>query len=343
MLRVAAANCISLSDLLEGLYWRYGQIFPNEILDYSLSEVAVKALSQFCRVAPKRIRALDLHRRAPHLCPELLLRFQTAPLLDSRCSRRRVRYGFCPLCIGEQPLIYAHWDWSVSCLICCSVHGTLLLDDCWICHEPDPLIFSGFEFAPDRHCRSCGGDLTRGGYNAENIHDRKEILAVENAYRAALIGVAPDPTLLGKTTDRAFRQFVGDLLRLLTCRLTSEGARGPVQFPRRDIIQIVAELILNAVPTSEQSARSKRHSRGLTLWATLLSIISPQDGAALGDASLHWPLVLRRRFESALNYRTRKRWPFSPYQPSKNLAKRIEREMIASVYNLKPNPKDPSQ
>ena len=46
------------------------------------------------------------------------------------------------------------------------------------------------------------------------MEGESEMQAVEDAYRAALSGVAPD--LLGKTTDRAFRQFVEDLLRLWT-------------------------------------------------------------------------------------------------------------------------------
>ena len=45
------------------------------------------------------------------------------------------------------------------------------------------------------------------------MEGESEMQAVEDAYRAALSGVAPD--LLGKTTDRAFRQLVEDLLRLM--------------------------------------------------------------------------------------------------------------------------------
>jgi len=47
-----------------------------------------------------------------------------------------------------------------------------------------------------------------------SIPVKKEILLVEDAYRGALVGVGPNPALLGKTTDRAFRQFVEDLLQV---------------------------------------------------------------------------------------------------------------------------------
>ena len=60
---------------------------------------------------------------------------------------------------------------------------------------------------------------------SESIPVKKEILLVEDAYRDALVGVGPNPVLLGKTTDRAFRQFVEDMLQLLSRRLNPTGAK----------------------------------------------------------------------------------------------------------------------
>jgi len=94
--------------------------------------------------------------------------------------------------------------------------------------------------------------------------------AVEDAYRAALSGVAPD--LLGKTTDRAFRQLVEDLLRLWTGSLSARSVgptTGAVLFSRPDIHPVIAALILNAVPSSAPSLRRRRYTRGLRLWSTL--------------------------------------------------------------------------
>jgi hypothetical protein len=294
------------------------------------------ALSKFCRVPPKRIRSLDLGQRAPYLNPDLLLRFQNGSPLDLRCTWRRVRYGFCPLCICEQATICVRWDWSLAYLIICAVHGVPLQDGCPLCGDPDPLIFSAPDLAPNTCCRCCGADLTGGVDNSGNRLEKTEIQTVEDAYRNALMGVRPYSTLLGKTTDRAFRQFLQDLLQLLSRRLTPTWSKGSLPFSRQDIAQIVAALILNAAPSSDRSVRAKRYTRGLVLWSTLLSIIPQHEGPHLEQASLRWPLALRRRFVSALCYRKRKRWPYHPYCPSKYLQKRIERIEIASVFGLSP-------
>jgi hypothetical protein len=103
LLRVAASNLVSLRELLDGFEERYGRVLANEPIDYAIPDAAVAALSQFCRVAPEKIRTLDLRRRAPQLSPALLLRYQNLSLLwFPRCSLRRVRYTFCPLCVASQ-------------------------------------------------------------------------------------------------------------------------------------------------------------------------------------------------------------------------------------------------
>jgi len=89
-----------------------------------------------------------------------------------------------------------------------------------------------------------------------------------------LLGIAPEPALLGKVNGRAFRQFVEDMLQLLTRSLNPD-SQGPttsnVPFSRHDIVQIITALIENAAPTSDRRLRSRRYSRGLILWATLLT------------------------------------------------------------------------
>jgi hypothetical protein len=84
LLRVAAANQVSLAELLQGFEFQYGRVLTNEPIDFGLPENAITALSCFCRIAPKTIRMLDLQRRVPHLTPALLLRFQHP---DPFCSR----------------------------------------------------------------------------------------------------------------------------------------------------------------------------------------------------------------------------------------------------------------
>src|SRR5262249_31253257 len=157
-----------------------------------------------------------------------------------RCSLRRVRYALCPLCLAKQPRIHVRWDWSVACLIRCALHRAPLRDGCPACGEPDPLTFSGFDSPSIPVCRSCGSDLTASKNDAQDVQSKSDIQAVEDAYRAMLAGIAPDPALLGKATDRSFRQFVEDMLQLLT-RSLNPGSHGlttsNVPFSRHDILQ----------------------------------------------------------------------------------------------------------
>jgi len=316
LLRVAADNLVSLWELLNGFEERYGRVLSNIPIDYAVPEAAISALAQFCRIAPEKVRPLDLRQRAPHLSPILLLRYpQDVPVCwCPRCSLRRVRYAFCPRCLASQRVIYVRWDWSVACLIRCAVHRTTLLDGCPACGEPDPLTFSGFASFSTPVCRSCGGNLTASQHDAENVHRKCDIEAIEDAYRVMLLGIAPDPALLGKATDRAFRQFVEDMLQLLTRRM-NPGSHWPtasaVRFSRRDILQVISALIENAAPSTDQRTRCRRYSRGLALWAALLGIISELEGDAIERLSRRWPASLRRRFLSARYHRIKERWPYS--------------------------------
>ena len=237
--------------------------------------------------------------------------------------------------MASQRVIHVHWDWSVACLIRCTVHRTPLVDGCPACGEPDPLTFSGFDCTPIYVCRSCGGDLTASQNDAEHVQHKSDIHAVEKAYRAMLLGIAPDPALFGKATDRAFRQFVEDMLQLLTRRLnpySPQQTTGAVPFSRQDILQIITALIENAAPSGDRRIRCSRYSRGLILWAALLKVIPEGDGPAIEQSSLRWPVPLRRRLVSALYYRTKKRWPRSPY--GTNLAMSTEHREIAAIYCL---------
>jgi hypothetical protein len=112
--------------------------------------------------------------------------------------------------------------------------------------------------------------------------------ALEDAYRAMLWGIAPQPALLGKATNRAFRQLVEDLLKWLT-RSRNPGSpwqtTGRVSFSRRDILQIITALIENVAPSADQPTRCRLYSRGLVLWATLLGIIADLEGDAIEHSS----------------------------------------------------------
>ena len=154
-----------------------------------------------------------------------------------------------------------------------------------------------------------------------------------------LLGVAPDPALLGKATNRGFRQFVEDLFPLLTRILNPPSAGLPTStsfFPRQDVLQILTALIENAAPSSDAWVRHERYRRGLRLWAVLLKLLPESEGSVLEQWSLRWPASLRRRFLSALLFRTRKRWPYTPYGAAQDISGRREQNEMASVYGLTP-------
>jgi hypothetical protein len=125
------------------------------------------------------------------------------------------------------------------------------------------------------------------------------------------------------------------MLQLLTRRLnpySPQQTTGAVPFSRQDILQIITALIENAAPSGDRRIRCSRYSRGLILWAALLKVIPEGDGPAIEQSSLRWPVPLRRRLVSALYYRTKKRWPRSPY--GTNLAMSTEQREIAAIYCL---------
>ena len=113
LLRVAAANLISLRELLDGLESRYGPVLTNVPIDYGVPEAAVMALSKFCRVTPNRIRTLDLRQRVSGLTTAMLLGFQHSGVQCPRCSSHRLGYAFCPSCVANQPVIHVPWEWSL--------------------------------------------------------------------------------------------------------------------------------------------------------------------------------------------------------------------------------------
>jgi hypothetical protein len=283
-----------------------------------------------------RVRALDLRQRAPHLNPALLLRFHGTSLVSCpRCSLSRARYAFCPPCLASQKVIHVRWDWSVACVIRCVVHRTALCDGCPACGEPDPLTFAGFDSPRSAVCRACGADLTANPNNAEDPERKSSIQPVERAYRAMLSGLAPDPTLLGKATHKAFRQFVEDMLHMLNYGLNLSSpwpTDGVPRFSKRDILQIIAALIENAAPSRDNRTRARRYCQGLKLWATLLGIVSVLEGDSLERSSRRWPASLQRRFLSARYYSVKKRWPYSPY--GRMCGDRIDHREIAAMYGL---------
>ena len=338
LLRVAAANSISLEELLEGFKSRNpGCLAHGQLLDCSLPQATLTALEFFCHLPFMELQRLDLAQQAPHLDVALLLRFRNVPPLCPR--RQRLRYAFCPLCIAAQPLIHIPWDWCVACLVHCPIHGLLLREGCPACGELDPLHFTPPDQPLSRVCWSCGADLTECHDATDATPGHLSIQAVEDAYRAALLGIGPDPSLLGKATNQSFRSFVHDLLRILTLTLRPRSFEPNVRgssttlLARKDLLQIIAELVLNAAPTSDIQRRRSRCARGRVLWTALLRVIPEHEAAEIERASQKWPLALRRRFVSALYHSKRRRWPCSPFE-GHALSLRFKCSGLSEVFDL---------
>jgi hypothetical protein len=334
LLRTAAANAISLGELLDGLHLRYpdARLF-GRMLDHSVPEVTLRALSHFTRVPLLRLHKLDLSVRVTQLNSDLLLRFQDHEL--SRGHSLRVRYSFCPQCLTQQRHLHIRWDWCFAALIRCAVHRSALLDGCPHCGDVDSLDFSPLG-ARSLRCRSCSGDLTRASEPHACLRDDDIIFLIETAYRSALHEVAPNNRSVEHATDRAFRRFVEDMLQILVDILSSPseapGSLHALAVPRRSLLAIITELIRNAVPVSDLTRRNTRCRRNLMLWSALFQVMSERQGKQLECRTPHWPESLRRRFATALEHRRRKRWPYNPYS-SPRLSLRFKCSTLAAVFD----------
>jgi hypothetical protein len=206
-----------------------------------------------------------------------------------------------------------------------------LRDGCHHCGEADPLHFGT---AQNAVCWSCGEFLTDVQESDDVPVDRAIEAAVQNAYSAALQGVAPDLKLLGKTTHREFRHFVDSMLQLLGRWLDQHPCEPTTgTMARQDLLSIIVELIVNAAPSTNVKQRRERRARGLVLWAILLKLPTREQGLVLDRISEHWPLALRRRLSSAMLLRRRKRWPYNPYS-AQHLSLRFKCHAVAVVYDL---------
>ena len=198
---------------------------------------------------------------------------------SQRQKAKRLGYGFCPLCLAEQRVIHVLWEWCFACVTRCSIHRTPLQTGCPSCGESDPLTFEPSQGKPNPACWSCGDDLSNCANPNRVCADEQTVRVVEDAYRAALRGVSSDPSLLGKVSHRAFRKFVDDMLELLVTYadpkvISHEMPAGTVMYQHRaQLFALIADLISNAVPSSDVRCRRLRESRSLKLWTTLLALI----------------------------------------------------------------------
>jgi hypothetical protein len=141
---------------------------------------------------------------------------------------------------------------------------------------------------------------------------------------------------LAAASDATLLRFVEEMFQVLTRNLNpcpSPQKARPLSFSRQDIAHIIGTLILNVAPCPDKSQRRTQYARGITLWATVMSILPQWEGIALERASFRWSPAIRRRFASALRHRIRRRWPYHPWQkPMAMDERRAELAGVAAVF-----------
>ena len=314
LMRTAAANAVSFEELITALEMRDPQNFVSGMmLDYSVPEITLRALSRFTRVPYSRLSKLDLNVRVPQINVALLLRFPQKGLSSGRSRERawRLRYAFCPQCVSSQKTFHIRWDWCFAALPRCSVHRSPLQDSCPQCGEIEPLSFSPPTRLPSLVCRSCSKDLALHLKEHNCLRDDDIITVVGTACRSSLLGLAWDPRQLDSAKNRAFRRFIEDMLEMLIAVLSSpaEWSGGFLPLPRQGLLEMVTGLVRNATQTIDPKRRNARYRRSLLLWSSLFQVLSERQGKELERCSRYWPCSLRRRFTTALEHRCRTRWP----------------------------------
>jgi hypothetical protein len=188
----------------------------------------------------------------------------TSVTRSQRKKLQRLGYAFCPLCLAEQRVIHVLWEWCFDCVTRCAIHRTPLQTGCHNCGESDPLTFGPSQGKPNPACWSCGDDLSHCTSPNNIWADEPTLRVVEDAYRAALLGVSSDLSLLGKVSHRAFRKFVDDMLQLLVSYadpkvISHETPPGIARHQHRvQLFILIADLISNAAPSSDVRCRRFR-------------------------------------------------------------------------------------
>ena len=188
---------------------------------------------------------------------------------------------------------------------------------CPWCERHDPIRLDNY---PSANCRFCEGRLIAAVNVEDDPIDAASIQHIQAAYRTAILGEAPKPSLFGKANNRQFRRFVQDLLQFLAWGFgpydDSSGREGQPGLSRQNRLRIVYGLILNSAPCVAPQARRRRAAQGVKLWTALLQTFPGFRGKQIEEASLRWPPAIRRRFAAALRRRIQARWPYEPFAPA---------------------------
>jgi hypothetical protein len=311
LLRLAAANYVTLDELLAGFQESYPSAPHPVSLDLNLDDSFLIFIARFSRVSFRTISLIGLEKQVPNPEAALLHRFNNNAS-DPRQLSRRLGYAFCPDCIAHQSFVHVPWEWAFVGLLHCSLHGIPLRAGCPSCGDMDPLSFGLTPEADHVPCRSCYANLLDGPNCKGRGPTALTVLAVERAYRAALLGDAPDLAMLHRASSPQFRQFVDDTLRLVVNRLDEQPLARYVKLrpspgsSREEPIGTISQLVLNASTDCDIYERRARYRKGLKVWKSLLAPLTPEARRSLARASRAWPSSLQRRLDAALKQTTRR-------------------------------------
>jgi transposase len=139
-------------ELISGVdWWRR----PEPIL--------VDTLAQRTGASVERIEAMTFMAwSADSRDSEIVERFARTRFRAGRPAVRQMRrVAVCPRCLAEDSIPYIRRNWAVGWVAVCTVHGSVLLNECLDCGAKlrMPRLSSGSHFAPHR-CSRCGFKLT---------------------------------------------------------------------------------------------------------------------------------------------------------------------------------------
>jgi len=312
LLRVAAANFVSIDELMLGFQSRYPEAPCPHSFDMGLDPQFRKLMAQFCRISARTLRSLDLGARLPGPGRVLIRSFRTPPLRCPRLRVKRLGYSFCPTCISEQRYVHVRWDWTFPVLLRCHPHQIPLMHGCPVCDDDDPLPFGADPNITPILCSNCGADLIGANPDSTCSQVGAAQIVIEKLYRDALYGRSSRVALLQKATGIQFRRFVDDIFQLL-CWYPSPALPPSLTDPRNEhlafrttVLETVAALVVDATSSTEPN--------GAYLWLRVLSLLSTREEELIESTSELWPATLSGRLHSALDQYGRSRLLGSPFR-----------------------------
>ncbi|MGY3146489.1 hypothetical protein ACVWYQ_003488 [Bradyrhizobium sp. USDA 3397] len=193
--------------------------------------LVVAALARGTGVSSGRIRSLtfadwpdDGHADA---MPE---RFSRQRFVSERPSHQPRRIGVCPDCLAEDEAPYVRRTWTISWLVACPTHGTVLLRTCPECGAKLrlPGLSSTAHFAPDR-CQRCAHRLARAASESPRSRycDFSDVfLKVGQAEQSICPGSAKSAGLWPWLCSTPCSARCGSIARRPRARCSSRGSLG---------------------------------------------------------------------------------------------------------------------